>query len=168
MNSATPDVVLEGQAAEGGAPGAGATAAEPDAATPAASAGEGPEAADVPLPLDEGRWEVTCAPPCGRRLPRDALFRVTGAGVTTSATFALPPGPSEVTLEIHPGQARWYWTGAIAAIAGGTFILGSVGPRLMLGGSFATVEKVMAGTGVVLVGAGLPLWWFNRTRVDIF
>lgn len=166
MNSANAELVLEGQAPGGPAEGGGDDGA---GATPAdAAIASGDAVAEVPLPLDEGRWEVMCAPPCGRRLPREALFRVTGAGVTTSASFFLPPDRSAITLEIDPGRSRWYWAGAIAAIAGGTFILGSVGPRLAMGGSFATVEKVMAGSGVVLVGAGLPLWWFNRTRVDIF
>lgn len=108
-----------------------------------------------------------CSPPCNRRLPREALFRITAAGAATSSSFSLPDRPA-VTLEVATGQARWYWTGAIAAIAGATFIIGSVGPRLALGGSFTTGEKVMAGAGVVLVGGGGSLWWFNRTRVAIF
>jgi hypothetical protein len=155
IDSADPDIVLEGQAADGhgGTPS--------DAAAPA-------ESAEVPLPLDDGRWDVMCAPPCERRVPREALFRITGAGVTTSATFSLPAKASSVTLEVRTGSARWYWTGAIAAIAGATFIVGSVGPRLALGGSFSTGEKIMAGAGLVLVGGGAPLWWFNRTTVFVF
>lgn len=153
-------VVLEGQARDPAAPPAGAGEG--------AEATTADEAAEVPLPLDDGRWDVVCSPPCQRRLPRAALFRITGTGVTTSASFSLPARRPEVTLQVDTGTARWYWTGLIAAIAGGTFILGSMGPRLALGGSFTTVEKVMAGTGVVLVGGGGTLWWFNRTRVAIF
>jgi hypothetical protein len=159
IESADPDIVLEGQA-----PASGGGSAE--------GAGDGgaaaPEPAEVPLPLDDGRWEAMCAPPCQRRLPRDALFRITGAGVTTSAAFSLPAKSSSVTLEVRTGTARWYWTGAIAAIAGATFVIGAVVPRAALGGSFSTGEKVMAGAGLVLIGGGAPLWWFNRTTVAVF
>jgi hypothetical protein len=172
-----PEVVLEGQtpsstaasSSDGSPAREGEGAAEGIAGAPAGAAdpaiGEG---AEVPLPLDDGRWAVMCASPCNRRLPREALFRVTAAGAATSSSFSLPAGRPAVTLDVETGQARWYWTGAISAIAGATFIIGAVGPRLALGGSFATVEKVMAGAGVVLVGGGVPLWWFNRTRVAIF
>jgi hypothetical protein len=164
-------VVLEGQALDAArAPtdaGAGQGGRDEGAAPAAAPGTAADEVAEVPLPLDDGRWEVMCSPPCKRRLPRAALFRITGTGVTTSATFSLPARRSEVTLEVDTGTARWYWAGLIAAIAGGTFIVGSVGPRLAMGGSFTTVEKVMAGAGLVLVGGGAPLWWFNRTRVGV-
>lgn len=160
IESADPDIVLEGQARQ--APSGSAEGAVDGGA---ATAGE---SAEVPLPLDDGRWEVMCAPPCQRRLPRDALFRITGAGVTTSAAFSLPARAASVTLDVKPGTARWYWTGAIAAIAGATFVIGAVVPRLALGGSFTTGEKVMAGAGLVLIGGGAPLWWFNRTDVAVF
>lgn len=162
LDSDDETVVLEAQAPDAtGAPVSGSGEG-------AGTAGAESEAAEVPLPLDDGRWDVMCSPPCKRRLPRGALYRITGAGLTTSPTFSLPARQAEVTLEVETGTARWYWLGAIAAIAGGTFVIGSVVPRLAIGGSFSTVEKVMAGTGVVLVGGGGALWWFNRTRVNIF
>jgi hypothetical protein len=159
IESTDPDIVLEGQATggQGGAPaGTDGTADEGAGAA---------DAAEVPLPLEDGRWEVMCAPPCQRRVPREALFLITGTGVTTSAVFSLPAKASSVSLDVKTGTARWYWTGAIAAIAGATFVIGSVVPRLALGGSFSTGEKVMAGAGLVLMGGGAPLWWFNRTTV---
>lgn len=156
-------VVLEGQAPDTAAALVGGGG---DSDSPATIAGD--DAAEVPLPLDDGRWDVMCSPPCQRRLPRAALFRITGTGVTTSSIFSLPARRPEVTLQVDTGIARWYWAGVVAAIAGGTFILGSVGPRIALGGSFTTVEKVMAGGGLVLFGGGGTLWWFNRTRVAIF
>ena len=167
IDSDDDTIVLEGQAADAAASAAAGSggAAEGDDSVPPPAADE---AAEVPLPLDDGRWDVMCSPPCQRRLPRAALFRITGTGVTTSATFSLPPRGSEVTLRVDTGAARWYWTGLVAAIAGGTFLLGSVGPRVVLGGSFTTFDKVMAGSGLVLVAGGGTLWWFNRTRVAIF
>ena len=166
IESAEADIVLEAQAPEAQGK-AGVGAAPANAADDEGGNAATAEPAEVPLPLDDGRWEVMCAPPCQRRLPREALFRITGAGLTTSAAFSLPQKASSVTLDVKTGTARWYWTGVIAAIAGATFILGSVGPRLALGGSFTTGEKVMAGAGLVLVGGGAPLWWFNRTTVAI-
>jgi hypothetical protein len=176
-----PDVVLEGQApaatgegADHSAGPAGASA-QPSVAenasenSSAAGDGEGEtSAAEAPLPLDEGKWDAICSPPCQRRLPRSALFRITGAGITTSATFTLPPGRPAVTLDVKTGTARWYWTGVIVTALGGSFLVGGVAPPLLLGGSLSTAGKVLGGTGAVMLGVGLPLWILNRTVVAIF
>ncbi|MES1207978.1 MAG: hypothetical protein ABUS79_18745 [Pseudomonadota bacterium] len=161
------EVVLEAKA--GDVPATGADQSD----DPSGPAGASPDTAgadtgEVALPLDEGKWDPVCTPPCDHDLPRAAIYRVTGTDITTSSTFTLPPSRPQATLVVKAGASRWYWTGIILTAVGGSFLLGGLGPPLLLGGSFSTTEKVLGGTGAVLVGVGLPLWLLNRTTVSIF
>jgi hypothetical protein len=112
-------------------------------------------------------WEPACAEPCARALPRAALFRVTGPELISSPDFNLPPDRDSVTLSVRPGVARWYWTGILASAFGGSLVLGGAGPPLLLGGSFSTTEKILAGTGLAMLAVGLPFWILNRTTVSL-
>ncbi len=181
-----PEVVLEARAA-GADDGSHHSAAPPgpssqpsiadtsaDTSPDAENAAEGGadaddvETAEAPLPLDDGKWDAVCSPPCQRRLPRAALFRITGAGITTSAAFSLPAKRPAVTLDVKTGTARWYWTGIVVSALGGSFLLGGAAPPLLMGGSFSTPQKILGGAGAVMLGVGLPLWIMNRTTVVIF
>jgi hypothetical protein len=166
------DLLLEAKN-EGGAPGWGEPrGASPDGTSEAGDQQRGgrdsPRGAAVALPLDDGDWDPVCSPPCERRLPRTALFRISGAEITTSSTFSLPADRSEVTLRVKAGASRWYWTGVILTAFGGSFALGGIGPPLLLGASFSTTGKVLGGAGAVMLAVGLPLWVLNRTTVGIF
>lgn len=119
------------------------------------------------MPLDPGKWDAVCAPPCDRPLSRAALFRVTGLGVNPSAEFPLPADRDQVTLNVKTGSTTWYWTGILLSAFGGSFVLGGAAPPLLSGGSFSTTEQVLSIAGVVLLAVGLPLWILNRTTVSI-
>jgi hypothetical protein len=165
-----PEIVLEAKARDGvadGSPDLGDGAVAPGAREDEGGDPDG-ATAGVVLPLDAEKWDTVCSSPCGRDLPRAALFRVTGSGITASAAFNLPSHRPEVTLRVRAGDSRWYWTGVILACAGGSFVLGGAGPPLLLGGSFSTTEKILGGTGILLLATGLPLWIINRTTVAIF
>lgn len=159
------DIVLEAKAAAKS--DTSSTGDDTDSSAPTTADAEA-SIAEAPLPLDEGKWDPICSAPCERRLQRAALFRITGADITTSRTFTLPPDRPDITLEVKTGLAHWFWTGVIVSAVGGSFLLGGLVPRLALGGSFSTTQKVLVGAGTVMVGVGLPLAWFNRTTVSIF
>lgn len=184
-----PDVVLEAmlgpdagepsadasaRAEAGGGADKGASAAptkEPSVRSPDAETVESatPDGAGEPgFPLDEATWDVACTPPCDRSLPRDALFRISGPGIITSSTFRLAPDRAEARVRVRAGSTRWYWTGVIASAFGGSFVIGGAAPPLIGGGSFSTTEKVLTGTGVLLLAGGLPLFILNRTTVLVF
>lgn len=122
---------------------------------------------DAGLPLDPGKWDAVCSPPCDRPLPRAALFRVTGLGVTVSPEFHLPPDRDQVILNVKAGKSTWYWAGVLLSAFGGSFVLGGAGPPLLSGGSFSGTEQILSGSGVVMLAVGLPLWILNRTTVSI-
>jgi hypothetical protein len=165
------DVVLEAKAPEPddvSTASADGTASGDAADVTSAASEEDTSPAETPLPLDEGKWDPVCTQPCERRLPRAAVYRITGEGLTTSSLFNLPANRPDVTLRVRAGTARWYWTGVVASIFGASFLLGGVAPPLLQGGSFSTTGKVLGGAGVVLLGGGVPLWILNRTTVVIF
>jgi hypothetical protein len=172
MEANDPDILLEAKN-EGSFPDG---VKSPDISTDGTSGTDDPRDADrddsrggaVTLPLDDREWDPVCAPPCARRLPRTALFRVSGSRITTSATFNLPPDRPDVILRVKAGASRWYWTGVILTAFGGSLGLGGIGPPLLAGATFSTTGKVLAGAGAVMLAVGLPLWILNRTTIAIF
>jgi hypothetical protein len=119
------------------------------------------------MPLEPGKWDAVCVPPCDRLLPRAALLRATGLGVVASPEFHLPADRDQVTVNVKAGSATWYWTGVVMSAFGGSFVLGGAGPPLLSGGSFSLTEQILSGVGVAMLAVGLPLWILNRTTVSI-
>ncbi len=116
----------------------------------------------------ESAWETACAAPCDIRLPNAFHYRAGGGGLSFSPDFTLdaPPGTRETVVVARAGKAALV-LGIVLLSAGP--VVNLVGWGLVLGalngdgheGSTATVGFAVAGTGSLMVIAGLVLTIMN-------
>jgi hypothetical protein len=116
------------------------------------------------------RWtsrSVICAAPCVADVPLELRYRVVADEMPPSPPFSLPER-DRVLLHVHPGSAGRHDAGAMLTLLGGITAL--VGTMVIwgnhggkggagLGGIFA------AGTGVAMMGIGIPMMLTSGTAV---
>ncbi len=117
-------------------------------------------------------YQTVCVAPCQADIDGTAMYQIAGDGITPSATFSVPQGPTH--LHVHGGSlgARlggvWLVVGGITlAVTGGIFA-----------GTFAAISTpgqdntgwivgglITAGVGVIMTAFGIPLFTGSATSV---
>lgn len=128
------------------------------------------------------RWQNVCATPCGLVLDGGAVFRVGGGDTRPSAAFSLPRSTGEVSIAAAVGSKAKHYTGLGLMIGGGVAMAyggaywaffhdvrksGVDDPQVQnVSRSYETLGLVALGVGLVMVIAGIPLW-FSNTTVEV-
>ena len=130
-----------------------------------------------------GSDQLACTPPCGRWLPRDALYRISGDGVRDSVRFRLPENGKRTTLVVQTGSSARHgagWgliaAGGAASVAGFVILMngwGATGPdspdKMAELARWEThwkpIGEILSFGGVAAVATGIYLIVTSRTRV---
>jgi len=126
-----------------------------------------------------GKPTAICAPPCGLRLERDALYRISGDGVRATPPFRVPGTGSSTTLSVRAGSSLRYRAGVGAAIAGGVVAATSLGYLFASSGDpvangserdhgrvlETSLLVLLAGGALAFLGAFLVT--SSHTRIDV-
>jgi hypothetical protein len=122
------------------------------------------------------RWfgvRGVCAAPCAADVPEDGMYRVAGAGMPPSSSFALP-ARDLVHLAVSPGRGDLHDAGGLLTLVGG--LTTAVGAGLLLGplgagasaepgGAYVPTACAIAGVGVAGLVTGIALLLGNATTV---
>lgn len=122
-------------------------------------------------------WQPLCQAPCAVRVDSAAFFRIGGPGIKRSPSFMMPGETSQIGLRAEAGNVHRYRTGVALLVIGSVFTLGGLVAVALAenarsysfsGGPDKTLQVFGYPTlviGLGSLGAGIPLYLFNRTSV---
>ena len=113
------------------------------------------------------QWEPVCVTPCAMRLERNAVYKVDGVGVASSAAFVLPRGPDALGLRVQAASKLGHDAGVGATVVG---VVTVVIAAIVAGGAATTRQAeprllYIGAPGLAVTALGAILWGANGTHV---